>query len=150
MQEQEVVPQRTWSEQRAFDDAYDRNKRKLWVAYSLAVLPLALFGVGLAFRWITMFFGLLGIHRFYLGRSKTAILMLLLWQGGFLLITGASIYGVDPLIKEIVSDLVAFPMMLAGLIWFIVDLFRMPRMVRRFNEKLAAELAEGYKSEAGV
>ena len=32
-----------------FNDAYDRNKRKLWVAYSLAVLPLALFGVGLAF-----------------------------------------------------------------------------------------------------
>lgn len=147
MEEKEAGQQLTWPQQRVMDDAYEKGKRKLELAYFWAVLPLLLFGVGVAFRWVTMFFGLLGIHRFYLGRYKTAILMLCLWQGGFLSLTFVSIFFGES-IGQIVTMLLSAPMMLAGFIWFLVDLFLIPRMVRRYNAQLADKLRKNFAEES--
>jgi hypothetical protein len=139
----------TYAQQRAFDDAYEDSRRKLWLAYLWALLPVAIFALGIALRSIIMFFGLLGIHRFYLGRPLTAALMLCLWQGGFLALTFVPIYfGMergDPTI-----NLVCAPFMFGAFIWFLVDLALLPRMVRRYNEKLSENLRKDYISETAV
>lgn len=56
------------------------------------------------------FFGLLGAHRFYLGRSKTGLIMLLL---------SLSVIG-----------------LLATVIWFVVDAFLIPGMTEERNDEL--------------
>jgi hypothetical protein len=149
MPEQAVQQELTYSQQRAFDDAYEEGRRKLWLAYLWAFLPVVVFTLGLLLRSFVLFFGLLGIHRFYLGRPLSAALMLCLWQGGFLGLTFAPIFfGAEFAGPN--GDLVWAPFMCGALIWFLVDLALMPRMVRRYNEKLAADLRKDYTSPAGV
>jgi hypothetical protein len=46
----------TWLEERAFDEAYESKKRRMWLAYLLAV-PL----------------GCMGVHRIYLGSGSWSI-----------------------------------------------------------------------------
>ncbi len=149
MPEPDAQQELTHSQQRAFDDAYEQGRRKLWLAYLWALLPIAVFALGLASRSIIMFFGLLGIHRFYLGRNLTAVLMLVLWQGGFLSLTFVPIF-FSAEIGEITKGLVAAPLMFGAFIWFLVDLALMPRMVRRYNEKLAANLRKDSIDEIAV
>lgn len=146
----------TWQQQRAFDDAYEEGRRKLWLAYLWALLPVAAFSLGLILRSILMFFGLLGIHRFYLGRPLTAALMLCLWQGGLIGLTFAPIFfGAD--FAFFGADfagpngrLIWAPFLFGAFIWFLVDLALLPRMVRRQNEKLAADLRKEYASETSA
>jgi len=145
MPEQEVRQELTYAQQRAFDDAYEEGRRKLWLAYLWALLPFFVFGLGLAIRSIIGLFGLVGIHRFYLGRNLTAILMLFLWQGGFLSMAFVPVFfGAE--IGDISRILVSAPLMFGAFIWFLVDLALMPRMVRRYNEKLAEDLRKDYAS----
>ncbi|GAA3213324.1 TM2 domain-containing protein [Microbacterium terregens] len=72
--------------------------------------------IGIAY----LFFFLLGgvaAHRFYLGRTGSAVLLLCLWMGGWLL---------SPI-------LIGIPLVIAGGIWLLVDLFLLPSMVREAN-----------------
>lgn len=87
---------------------YDANKKSVLVAYLL---------------WFLL--GVLGAHRFYLGRTSSAVAMLLI-------------------------SLVSFPLMLvavgfvtwfAVIVWAVIDLFLIPGIVREFNERLAVDLA---------
>ncbi|QYF98453.1 MULTISPECIES: TM2 domain-containing protein [Microbacterium] len=58
-----------------------------------------------------------GAHRFYLGRAGSAVAMLLIWWSGWALtVIGVGIF-----------------MLLAVVIWWIVDLFLIPSMVNEYN-----------------
>jgi TM2 domain-containing membrane protein YozV len=83
--------------------AYDANKKSAGIAYLL---------------WF--FLGYLGAHRFYLGRTGTAVTILLLTGVGILL--SAVFIGLFVLV------------VLA--IWLLVDVFLIPGMVRQYNNNL--------------
>lgn len=87
---------------------YDANKRRLSVAYGLLAVT-----------------GLLGGHRFYLGRTGTAILMLL--------ITLLSL----PWALLLWGWLGLF----VTLAWVCIDALRLPGMVQRANNQLITSLA---------
>lgn len=82
---------------------YDANKKSQGVAYLLCI-----------------FFGGLGAHRFYLGRTGTGAAQLVLWLLGWITLFVAWI----PL----------------G-IWVIVDLFLIPGIARQKNMELADRFA---------
>ncbi|MFB8387478.1 TM2 domain-containing protein [Microbacterium sp. NPDC055910] len=74
--------------------------------------------VGIAY----LFFFLLGgfaAHRFYLGRIGSAIALLCIWWAGWFLVGVA----------------VGVPLLIAGGIWLLVDLFVLPSMVRDENAR---------------
>ena len=73
---------------------------------------------------LAIFVGTLGIHRFYLGEKNTAIAQLVLTIVGWL--TVWIIIGALPLI--------------AVSIWVLVDLFLIPGLVAKQNNKLIAAL----------
>ncbi|HZF33358.1 MAG TPA: TM2 domain-containing protein [Candidatus Angelobacter sp.] len=87
---------------------YDANKKSAVVAYLL---------------WF--FVGMLGAHRFYLGRIGSGIAILVL---------------------TILSWILAFVaigllLLIIPGIWVLIDLFLIPGMVRAFNNRLITELA---------
>ncbi|HEY6335828.1 MAG TPA: TM2 domain-containing protein [Alphaproteobacteria bacterium] len=75
---------------------------------------------------LMIFFGLLGTHRFYLGRYFTAVTILV-----------ASI--VSLIVTIFTFGFGIFVFVLPG-IWLVVDLFRIPSMVRKANSSLTARL----------
>lgn len=74
--------------------------------------------VGIAYLFFLLLGGL-GAHRFYLGRTGSAVALLCLWTGGWLL----------------ALLLIGIPMIIAGGIWLLVDLFLLPSMVREENAR---------------
>ena len=73
---------------------------------------------------LLIFLGGFAVHRFYLGRTKSAIIMLMFWVLGTVLsFIGLGIFGFG----------VVF-------VWIIVDLFLIPGMVSRHNSSLMAAL----------
>lgn len=86
---------------------YDANKKSAAVAYLLL-----------------LFVGLFGAHRFYLGRTGSAIAMLVLAMVSLLLtLVVIGLFGIVALYA-----------------WVFVDLFLVPGIVRDFNNKLIAAL----------
>ena len=86
---------------------YDANKKSVGVAYVL---------------WF--FFGYLGAHRFYLGKTGTGILMLLICLLSI------------PLSLVLIG---AVGFVIIG-IWAIIDAFLIPGMARDFNNRLIVSL----------
>ena len=74
--------------------------------------------VGIAYLFFLLLGGA-GAHRFYLGRTGSAVLLLCLWIGGWLL----------------AGLLIGIPLIIAGGIWLLVDLFFIPSMVREENAR---------------
>ena len=72
--------------------------------------------VGVAYLFLLLLGGV-AAHRFYLGRIGSAIAFCCLWWGGWL--TSLFIIGI--------------PLLIAAVIWWIVDLFLLPSMVRATN-----------------
>lgn len=92
---------------------YDANKKSTAVAYLLL-----------------LFVGLFGAHRFYLGRTGSAVAMLVLALVSFLLtLVVIGVFGI-----------------LALYVWVFVDLFLVPGIVRDHNNRLIASLgvSSGY------
>jgi TM2 domain-containing membrane protein YozV len=87
---------------------YDANKRSLAMAYLLLAAT-----------------GLLGGHRFYLGRGGSALIMLLLTLAS---LPWALIFW-------------GWPGMFVTIIWVVIDALRLPGMVQQANNKLIASLA---------
>lgn len=73
---------------------------------------------------LLIFFGWFGIHRFYLGRTISAVIMLLLTLIGFFTL---------------------LPLFVVGF-WCFIDLFLIPGMIRADSEKLRERLKQGQAS----
>jgi len=73
---------------------------------------------------LCIFFGALGVHRFYLGRSGSGAAMLGVWLGSWLLMT----------------VLIGFLTIWITPIWAFVDLFLISGIARQYNEELALRL----------
>jgi TM2 domain-containing membrane protein YozV len=90
---------------------FEANKKSMAVSYIL---------------WL--FLGALGGHRFYNGRTGTAVTQLMMWVFGLLLVSALGI-----------GLLLLVPL---G-IWLLVDAFLIPGWVNRHNNALAHELGGG-------
>ena len=86
---------------------YDANKKSVVIAYLL---------------WF--FFGLLGVHRFYLSQTGTGLAILFLTLGSIFL----SIVGIG------------FVTIWIPIIWVFIDIFLIPGMARQFNSSLASRI----------
>ncbi len=86
---------------------YEANKKSVGVAYLL---------------WF--FFGMLGVHRFYLHRGGSGTVILLLTLGSFFLM----FIGIG-----------LFLIFIPG-IWVFIDIFLIPGMARDYNNKLVDSL----------
>lgn len=128
MPEQQAEQQLDVSRQHALDAAYEHNKRSMAAAYVLAV-----------------FFGMLGLHRLYLGRKLSGCLMLGIWLAGFLLLVVVAVLFHD-LAEGFIGDMIASMMMLFVWAWVVVDLFLIPMMLHKSNAALAARLREEIQS----
>lgn len=73
---------------------------------------------------LALFVGTLGIHRFYLGEKNTAIAQLVMTVVGWL---------------TILIVIGAIPLIIVG-IWVLVDLFLIPGLVAKQNNRLIADL----------
>ena len=89
---------------------YDANKKSALLAYLLLFV-----------------LGGFGAHRFYLGRTGSAVAMLVIWLLSWLLL--AVVIGV-------------FGLIAVG-IWLIVDAFLIPGMTEAFNNRLVTQLRGG-------
>lgn len=120
--------------------AYEARRRSTAVAYLL---------------WF--FLGLVGAHRFYAGETRSAVAMLLMQLlGGLSMVAGVlrsgtmmtmdgpgigSVYAT--LAPDSETDLlIGLGSLLMGLVWFwwIIDLFLVPTLVRRYNLHLVSNL----------
>lgn len=72
--------------------------------------------VGIAYLFLLLLGGF-AAHRFYLGRTGSAVALLSIWWAGWLL----------------AALIVGIPLIIAGGIWLLVDLFLLPSMVRETN-----------------
>jgi TM2 domain-containing membrane protein YozV len=132
MQGLQVERELSWSQQRAFDDAFDRNKKSMVATYFLVA-----------------FFGMIGVHRLYLGRNRSGYIMMGIWLVGMITsITVASAYQNSA--DDIFFDFVAGLTMCSIGIWVLVDLFLIPKMVRDYNAALATQLLKGILTGALV
>lgn len=86
---------------------YEANKKSAGVAYILWFL-----------------FGGLGAHRFYLRKTGTATLILLMTLGSFVLMVVA----------------VGFLTIMIPAIWVLIDAFLIPGLTREYNNRLASQL----------
>ncbi|MBB3945092.1 TM2 domain-containing membrane protein YozV [Rhizobium skierniewicense] len=84
------------------------DRKVMWVAYVMAIM-----GGG----------GMLGLHRFYLGYTRSAVLQLLFGICAFLL----------PAVLNLFDVAYFMAMIAAG--WVLVDLFLIPMMVRAANSR---------------
>ena len=132
MQDEPKEQQLTWLQERALEDAYDDRKKKLWLAYLLAV-PL----------------GCIGVHRFYLGRRRTGLLMMGIWLMGFLITWIIAIKMPDRATTALWSTAAGL-LMLSMWVWEVVDFFLISVMLRKFNSALEAELAEELRAGRAV
>ncbi|HWG21907.1 MAG TPA: NINE protein [Terracidiphilus sp.] len=122
---EQLVHERTFEQERAFAAAYERNRKKIAVAYVLAIL-----------------LGVIGAHRYYLDRGRTAMLMLALGFGGFFLAVAMTYMSAafNGTVDAYLGDFLAGLLMLSAAVWVLVDLFLIPSMVRKYNQKLSEEL----------
>ena len=106
---------------------YDANKKSALLAYVI---------------WFFLA-GLAG-HRFYLRRYRSAVIMLLLWLAGVLLIVFSLVAARTSEAGDAVRSLAVFaPVVLAiPAIWVVVDLFLIPGMVRKFNHGIIDRLQQ--------
>lgn len=96
------------------------------------------------------FFGLLGMHRFYAGRIKSAVLQLLLGIGAIVLATigfmagmGAGLQGEEEAAQGILGfSMVALLVWLLVAVWVFIDLFFISGWITRHNVRLADELKD--------
>jgi TM2 domain-containing membrane protein YozV len=94
---------------------------------------------------LAVLFGGLGIHRLYLGRTRTGYLMFGICMVSFFMRASVS-SGFQISDGDILCEYIAYSMMFALWIWIIIDLFLIPKMLRKLNAGLAAELRKGISA----
>lgn len=85
---------------------------------------------------LCFFAGILGAHRFYLRQFGSGLLHLLLTVAAIAVVAGGLALSIDPVVLAVV----AIPLLLIGLVWAIIDLFRIDDVVYQRNLKLAEDL----------
>ena len=105
---------------------YDAHRKSAGIAYVL---------------WL--FFGGFSGHRWYAGKTGTAVLQLLMSLGGWFLVFGGA--GISTaqggeVAGASLATLGLIPLGLLGL-WLFIDLFLIPGMIRERNMRLAASLS---------
>lgn len=86
---------------------------------------------GLAYV-LWFFLGGLGMHRFYLGRPLSGLILLLMVPAGIFMMLAQNHFG-------------AF-LVIIGVLWLIVDAFLIPGMVNRSREKVRRNLMKQMMS----
>ena len=89
---------------------------------------------------LLIFLGTLGVHRFYLGRTKSALSMIGLLVGGLILMCTGWISSINSLNSFSTSGIwgggalssIGIALIFAEGLWCFVDLFLIPRMARTF------------------
>lgn len=87
---------------------YEANKKNVFIAYLLLI-----------------FFGFLGVHRFYAGAITSGIVMFLL-------------FALSLLLSFVLIGIIGF---IALAIWMLVDLFLLHGLITRHNDELVSELS---------
>ena len=126
-------------------NAYESGRKSVGISYLLC-----------------FFLGLLGLHRFYTKAGNTGWWMLALHLGGWLL-AGIAFWGFSQVSTESYEDafgvfnatsynlsttggvIVAIGKAMRGIawVWWLIDLFLVPGLVRRYNSRLSARLGLG-------
>ena len=97
----------------------------------------------LGLGYLMLMGGHLGIHRFYLKRYKSAIIQLVLFLTStvsyflFYLFFGINFeeIGIFFLVLMILTGGILF-------VWIIIDLFRLPRMTKEWNDRIEQDILE--------
>ncbi len=113
---------------------YDARKKETFVAYLI---------------WFVL--GAFGIHRFYLGRSASGLVMLILTVlGGPILVAGLiALFDAGPSGRQgeslsgLVLVVLGTGMLVVICLWWIIDAFLTVGMVERYNSNLARTLSAG-------
>lgn len=86
--------------------------------------------------------GSVSAHNFYLGRRNLGILEVVLLAGGIVLVFASITGAIGPQEKGVTATLV-FSLVCLGpwLIFYVWDLFAIPRAVREYNDALRAKAA---------
>jgi TM2 domain-containing membrane protein YozV len=100
----------------------------------------------LGLAYLMLIGGHLGVHRFYLKRTATAIVQLVLFliaALGYIVMVTTSGFGEDEFNAGTIVGLILFFVAGAPLfVWVIVDLFLIPGMVRGLNAELEHEIIQ--------
>ncbi|PJK28745.1 TM2 domain-containing protein [Minwuia thermotolerans] len=74
------------------------------------------------------FLGWLALHRFYLGRWVSGLIMLLMWAAG----------------SGLAFILIGYFLLIPWAVWWFLDLFLIPGMVRAENNAVVDRIERGY------
>ena len=96
------------------------------------------------------FLSWLGIHKFYLGRIATGVIyvvapwvLILVFLAGFVMVES------NPDVGGTTAGLSLLALLAYGL-WWVVDLFTIPRQVTAYNEKLELEIIASLNARKGA
>ena len=96
------------------------------------------------------FLSWLGIHKFYLGRIATGVIyvvapwvLILVFLAGFVMVES------NPDVGGTTAGLSLLALLAYGL-WWVVDLFTIPRQVTVYNEKLELEIIASLNARKGA
>ncbi len=101
------------------------------------------------------FLGFLGIHRFYLKKTGSAIFMLILCLGSFswIVISALNAFNANPrfydydIAQAVTFGSIAILGLIAFSIWWIIDIFLIAGMVKEYNQELIKKIKNGDRDE---
>uniref|UniRef100_A0A7V4DWT3 TM2 domain-containing protein n=1 Tax=Dictyoglomus thermophilum TaxID=14 RepID=A0A7V4DWT3_DICTH len=108
--------------------------------------------VGLAYV-LFIFFGGLGVHKFYLGKTVWGVIYLILTILNLILILGSGLYDLNSLFLNNTDSTGENLFLIVGLFVMILgafllyDLFTLPRQTRRINEEKEKEIIQRLLAE---
>jgi TM2 domain-containing membrane protein YozV len=97
----------------------------------------------LGLAYLMLIGGHLGVHRFYLKRTSSAIVQLILFLISAICYLAFYItFGMELETAGVISLILCAAAAIALFIWIVIDLFLLPGMVKTWNEQLEREIIE--------
>jgi uncharacterized membrane protein (DUF373 family) len=105
----------------------------------------------LALAYLMLIGGHLGVHRFYLKRTGSAIAQLVLFLVCIAAYIGMSVVAAMRE-EEIILPLLVVTVAAAAVlfVWVVVDLFLLPRMIREWNDKVERDILDQIEAYRGT